>query len=128
MYTLTVLEQDFTVCKLPHPVEGHCPPPFWLAHTESECSLVCQSAAVPPSATAREEGWRALRIDGTLDFSLTGVLAPIAVLLAEAHVSIVALSTFDTDYFLVRRHSLETACGLLADAGYHICRQATPGR
>lgn len=77
------------------------------------------AAAVPPHALA-ERGWRALHVDGTLDFGLTGVLAALVVPLAEADVSICALSTYDTDYLLVRDTQLSTALDALRAAGHTV--------
>ena len=69
-----------------------------------------------------EDGWRAFKVLGPLDFSLTGILSAIAAPLAEAGISIFALSTYDTDYVLVRAHALDSACAVLSAAGYQIKR------
>jgi len=87
--------------------------------TAAELSVVAPAAAVPSHAKA-ERGWRALRVDGTLDFALTGVLAAVVVPLAEAGVSIFALSTYDTDYVLVRDSQLPAAREALRAAGHTV--------
>ena len=94
----------------------------FTGHTDAERSLVCPTASVPANATEREDGWRAFRIRGTLDFSLTGVLAPIATLLAGERIGIFAVSTFDTDYVLVKGADLERALDVLEGAGYVVLR------
>ncbi len=66
-----------------------------------------------------EPGWKALKVAGPLDFSLTGILADIATTLAQANISIFAISTFDTDYILIKREKLENAQAALSAAGHH---------
>jgi hypothetical protein len=87
--------------------------------TPDELSVVCAAAAVPPVVTA-ERGFRALAVVGPLDFSLTGVLAALATPLAEAGVSLFALSTYDTDYVLVRATQLRLALTALRRAGHTV--------
>jgi hypothetical protein len=93
---------------------------FWSAtRTESELSLVCREDDVPPDASA-ERGWCALELAGPLDFSLTGVVAALVTPLAEAEIPIFILSTFETDYLLVREHDLHRSVDALTDAGYEV--------
>ncbi len=92
---------------------------FSLTRTPEELSLVCLQASVPEGVLA-ERGWRCLQVAGPLDFSLTGVLASLASCLAEAKVSIFAISTYDTDYLLVQAEDLETAIRALRAAGHEI--------
>ncbi|MCQ2433216.1 MAG: ACT domain-containing protein, partial [Clostridia bacterium] len=66
----------------------------------------------------REDGWCAFRIIGTLDFSLIGILAPIADILAENKIGILALSTFNTDYVFIKAENKEKAVTVLTAAGY----------
>jgi hypothetical protein len=87
--------------------------------TQSELSIVCPEDDVPPSASA-ERGWRLLEVAGPLDFSLTGVFASLAAPLAEAEVTLFALSTFETDYLLVRARQLAQAAAALRDAGHAV--------
>jgi hypothetical protein len=90
-----------------------------VTRSVDELSVVCEEAAIPAGVTA-ERGWRCLRVAGTLDFALTGVLAALATPLAEAGVSIFAVSTFDTDYVLVRAIDLGRALEGLRRAGHTV--------
>jgi hypothetical protein len=92
---------------------------FSVSRTADELSIVCAESQVPAGPLA-ERGWRALRVVGKLDFGLTGILASLAVPLAKAGVSIFALSTFDTDYVLVKGASLGAAASALRGAGHEI--------
>ena len=120
---LTVLPDVLAVCRLPAGAEA----PAWLdgevsasvTRTPEETSVVCRAAIVPPSVRV-ETGWRALRVAGPLDFALTGVLLSLLGPLAAAGVSVFALSTFDTDYVLVREAALEEAKAVLTGAGHRI--------
>ena len=102
-----------------------------VTRTATELSVVASTAAVPVHATAERTpdgdfgpptgpAWRALRVEGTLDFGLTGVLAGLAVPLADAGVSIFAVSTHDTDYVLVRDTQLTAALDALRRAGHTV--------
>jgi len=90
-----------------------------VTRTDSELSIVCVADAVPPGASA-ERGWRLLEVAGPLDFSLSGILASLAAPLAEAEVTLFALSTFETDYLLVREQQLARASAALRHAGHAI--------
>lgn len=90
-----------------------------VTRTAEELSVVCAAAAVPAGVRA-ERGWRCLRVAGPLDLSLTGVLASIAAPLAAAGVSLFAVSTYDTDYVLVREESLGAAVDCLRAAGHDV--------
>jgi uncharacterized protein len=120
---LTLLPDALAVCRLP---AGAASPP-WLegeafaavTRTPEETSVVCRAEVVPQGVRA-EPGWRALRVAGPLDFALTGVLLSLVEPLAAAGVSVFALSTFDTDYVLVREAALEEANAALTRAGHRI--------
>jgi hypothetical protein len=93
--------------------------PFtFLSLTDQESSLVCPTERVPENTLKREDGWSLLRVVGPLDFSLIGILARIAAVLAEAGISIFAISTFDTDYLMVKQDTLQTAEKALRAHGY----------
>ena len=116
------LDFDLTVCKLPaagqfNLEEGF----FFLARTDEELSLVCRTDRVPEGTIAREDGWRAFRVEGTLDFSLVGILAKITGALAAANIGLFAVSTYNTDYILVKRENYERALRVLEETGYTIC-------
>jgi hypothetical protein len=90
-----------------------------MTRTADELSVVCWADAVPEGVRC-EKGWRCLRVAGTLDFSLVGVLASMLAPLAAAGVSVFVLSTFDTDYVLVKEAHLTKAADALRLAGYVI--------
>ena len=92
---------------------------FSVTRTAAELSVVCAETDVP-DAVRCERGWRALRVEGPLDFSLTGILAALAAPLADADIPIFALSTFDTDYLLVRAAHLDAAVETLRRAGHTV--------
>ena len=121
MLTLRILPQQFTVCKITSPEGVDFTAPFvFLSKTDDELSLVCESQIVPENTTDTEAGWRGFKITGQLDFSLVGILAKISGLLAEAGISLFAISTYNTDYILVKESSLEQAVASLKKAGYTI--------
>ena len=94
--------------------------PFWsLTRTSDELSLVVPSEAVHPNWNS-EVGWQAMRIVGALDFSLVGILAAIAAPLAQARISIFVLSTYNTDYILVKAFQMEKAVDALRKSGFEV--------
>lgn len=120
---LHLLAQEFCVCK----VRELTPDLFdtaycFMARTPDENSLVCPSSLAPRNCIAREGGWRCLRVKGPLDFSLTGVLAGIAGPLSTAGIAIFSVSTYDTDYILVKSESLTAAIQALERADYQVVR------
>ena len=118
---LRVLPMPFSVCQVKDfsAVDWHTPFCF-TACTDEECSLVCPTAAVPQETLKREDGWRAFRIEGVLDFSLIGILARISGILAERSIGIFVVSTYNTDYVLVKEQQLEKALEVLRKNGYTI--------
>ena len=116
---LCVLKESFSVCKVASYEGIDLDAPFvFTGSTDREKSLVCPTDRVPATTLAREDGWRAFRIEGQLDFSLVGILARISSVLAAEKIGIFAVSTFDTDYILVKAENLERALAALARAGY----------
>lgn len=118
---LLVLPGTLVVARLapdaPAPAEGRG---FWsLTRTAEELSLVCAPEAVPAGA-ATEGPFRALMVQGPLDFALIGILAELTAVLAKAGISLFALSTFDTDYLLLRAERLQEAIAALRAAGHGI--------
>lgn len=85
--------------------------------TSHEVSVVCEEMHVPPDVRA-VGAWRVVEVEGPLDSALVGVLTSLAQPLADAGVSIFAISTFDTDYILVREAQLAAARRALKDAGH----------
>jgi hypothetical protein len=88
-----------------------------VTRTPTELSIVCREDSVPAGILANR-GWRAIAVAGTLDFALTGVLASLVSPLAAAGVSIFAVSTYDTDYVLVKKNTLDRAVAALSAAGH----------
>ena len=123
MLQLEVLPQLLTVCKVERLAGFDLAGLYFIGSTDAELSLVCETERTPEATLAREDGWRALRVAGPLDFSLTGVLSGIAAVLAEAGVPIFAVSTYDTDYILVKARRLDRAVEALMAAGYGIRRE-----
>ena len=93
---------------------------FFIGRTDEEISLVCRTECTPARTLEREDGWRGFRIEGTLDFSLIGILSPIAAILAENKIGIFAVSTYNTDYVLVKEENFDKAMTALGAAGYEI--------
>ena len=119
---LELLPMTFAVCQLPLGTKADCDSPFtFFARTDTEASLVCDSEKIPPEALRVEPDWRCLRVTGTLDFSLVGILANIAGCLADAGVAIFAVSTYDTDYILLKAGQLDRALAALAAGGFQLC-------
>lgn len=95
----------------------------FIGKTDEEKSLVCATGEVPPNVIRRDDGWRAFRIQGMLDFSLIGILSKIAAILAENGISIFAVSTFNTDYVLVKEENYQRGLEALKAAGYEIVNE-----
>lgn len=93
---------------------------FFIGKTDDELSLVCLTCSVPAQTLAREDGWRAFCVEGPLDFSLVGILSKKSAVLADAGIGIFAVSTYDTDYVLVKEPDFECAADALVAAGYGV--------
>lgn len=93
---------------------------FFLGKTANELSLVCLTDEAPPNTVKVDHGWRMFRVEGQLDFSLVGILSNLAQVLAARNISIFAVSTFDTDYILVKAVKADEAREALAEAGYEM--------
>jgi len=119
--TIRVLKEKLSVCKLDS-LEGvdFGRGLLFLAKTRDELSLVCESACVPSQAMAVEKNWRAFRVEGVLDFGLVGVLADITRILAAGGVSVFAVSTYDTDYVMVKEDVFGDGLRLLGEQGYTV--------
>jgi len=121
--TLSLLPQTFAICRL----TPDAPIPQWatrggffaITRTADELSIVCAEHDVPGAVTC-ERGWRCFKVDGPLDFSLIGVLASLATPLAHVGVSIFAVSTYDTDYIMVRSEDVARAAEALRQAGHRV--------
>ena len=118
---IELMDQDLTVCKVRDFKDIDTSAGFFFtAVTDEEISLVCATGDVPEETTDREDGWRAFHIAGPLDFSLIGILSRISSILAEREIGLFAVSTYDTDYILVKEEQLDRALGALLENGYEI--------
>ena len=90
---------------------------YSVSKTENELSLVC-SEVIEVQSLQSSKGWKCIKVAGQLDFNLTGILASISDILAKEKISIFPISTFDTDYILVRTQDLSSARTTLRQAGY----------
>lgn len=118
---LKIVNADFSICQVKDYSQVKLDTPFcFTGKTDEENSLVCQTSDVPENTIARDDGWKAFRIEGVLDFSLIGILSRISSILAENKIGIFALSTFNTDYILTRAENFERAVQVLQKSGYVI--------
>lgn len=121
--TFVVQQGIFAVCRL----DGDAPIPAWaltgtifsITRTSDELSIVCQQDLVPDDVRG-EYGWRCLRVAGTMEFTLVGIVASLSTPLAEAGVGIFVISTFDTDYLLVRENEFHNAVAALRATGHTV--------
>ena len=119
--TLHGIPFDLTVCKVASVTDLDLTRDFYfIGKTDEEISLVCRTEDTPSRTTERDDGWRAFRIQGVLDFSLIGILSRLSGILAEHQIGIFAVSTFNTDYILVKTENCPRALEVLAEAGYTI--------
>lgn len=93
---------------------------FFIGKTDEELSLVCSTESVSDNTLSRDDGWKAFRIQGVLDFSLIGILSRITTLLADNKIGVFAISTYNTDYILTKKENFEDALRVLSDNGYII--------
>ncbi|MDO5783830.1 MAG: ACT domain-containing protein [Eubacteriales bacterium] len=118
---LQKLAHCFSICKLEDFSEVDIQAEYcFTAKTDEEISLVCITEQVPSNTIEREDGWRAFRIQGVLDFSLIGILSQISTLLAQHRIGIFVVSTYNTDYVLTKAENFEEALDVLGAAGYRI--------
>ena len=120
---LKALGYDFTVCKLKRLSDIRLSPDIcFIGVTDEEISLVCRTENTPADTLAREDGWRGFKIMGELDFSLTGILAGISKVLADNEIGIFAVSTYNTDYVLVKNENFDRALYALSKSGYNVIK------
>lgn len=120
--TFEVLAGDYAVSRLP----AHVPSPKWVngsftsvSRSPDELSIVCEQQYVPDEVHS-ERNWACLRVAGTMDFSMVGVVASLATTIANASLGIFVVSTFNTDYVLVKRSDFEAAVVALRRAGHEV--------
>ncbi|MBR1811204.1 MAG: ACT domain-containing protein [Clostridia bacterium] len=118
---LKKIDHDFTICKVAAITAEDLQGDFcFVGKTDEELSLVCLTEHVPQQTLARDDGWKGFRIQGVLDFSLIGILSPIARLLADSKIGIFVVSTFNTDYIFVKKDAFDAAVRILSKAGYKV--------
>ena len=112
---------DLTVCKVSDLSEIELSKDFYfIGKTDEEISLVCRTEDTPQSTLERDDGWKGFRIQGVLDFSLIGILSNLSGILAENKIGIFAVSTYNTDYILVKKENFDAALEALDKSGYTI--------
>lgn len=124
--TLTLLPQKYAVCRL----DPNGPIPYWalmgddfvsLTRTRSELSVACLQENVPADIQA-ERGWSCAKVVGPFDFSLAGVHVSLAIPLAQAEISVLAIATYETDHILIKEEDVERAIKVLEEAGHQFLR------
>ena len=115
------INYKLTVCKVTEVSNINMNTDFYfIGKTDEELSLVCKTEDTPRNTIERDDGWRSFRIQGVLDFSLIGILSRLSSVLAEHKIGIFAVSTFNTDYILVKEENFERALEVLATEGYTV--------
>ena len=118
---LKTMEYNLSVCKVTDISDINLTSDFYfVGKTDEELSLVCKTEDTPQNTTEREDGWRGFRIQGVLDFSMIGILSKLSGILADHKIGIFAVSTYNTDYILVKEGNYERALTVLASEGYTI--------
>lgn len=124
--SLNILPDRMAVCRF----EPTAALPDWfdeigfysITRTQEELTLVCRQALVAPD-TVCESGWRCIRLQGVLDFTEIGIIFTLTQSLAKGGVSVFVISTYDTDYFLVKEKDLTEAIDLLTAAGHQVVKE-----
>jgi uncharacterized protein len=118
---IQILNRDLTIHRLNPddeiPIELSGEKYFWIGKTNEELSIVCESGIKLPSQKS-DDGWAAIKLVGPLDLSAVGILAGITKILSEEGINVFAISTFDTDYILVKRSKIDSAVKVLQENGY----------
>jgi len=118
---LKTFDYELTVCKVPDTAMIDLSKDFYfIGKTDEELSLVCRTEDTPDCTTERDDGWKCFRIQGVLDFSLIGILSKISGILADNKIGIFAVSTYNTDYILVKSENFSKAIDVLSKEGYSI--------
>ena len=121
MMEIKKIDHNFSVCQVEDYSLVNLNSEYsFIGKTDEEKSLVCITDEVPANVIQRDDGWKAFRIQGVLDFSLIGILAKIAAALADNGISIFAVSTYNTDYVLMKKENYQKALDLLKALGYMI--------
>ena len=124
--SLKILPQRMAVCRF----EPTAPLPDWIGEagfysftrTDAELTIVCPETYLAPGTTS-ETGWRCFKVQGRLDFSETGIILSLTQPLAENGVAVFVISTFDTDYFMVKEKDLAKAIDALTAKGHQVLKE-----
>ena len=115
------IEYNLTVCKVQNVSDIDMTTEFYfIGKTDEELSLVCKTEDTPAETIERDDGWKGFRIQGVLDFSLIGILSKLSGILADHRIGIFAVSTYNTDYILVKEENFDRALKVLASEGYTV--------
>lgn len=118
---LKKLDYDFSICKVQDFSKINLDSEYYfIGKTDEENSLVCITKDMPNNVIEHDDNWKAFRIQGVLDFSLIGILSQITTLLSQNQVGLFAVSTYNTDYILVKKDDFDKALNVLSNAGYVI--------
>ena len=118
---LKTIEYNLSVCKVTDISDIDLASDFFfIGKTDEELSLVCKTEDTPQNTVEREDGWRGFRIQGVLDFSMVGILSKLSGILAEHKIGIFAVSTYNTDYILVKEENFDRAMEALIFEGYKV--------
>ena len=121
MMEIKKIDHNFSVCQVEDYSLVNLNSEYsFIGKTDEEKSLVCITDEVPANVIQRDDGWKAFHIQGVLDFSLIGILAKIAAALADNGISIFAVSTYNTDYVLMKKENYQKALDVLKALGYMI--------
>ena len=121
MMEIKKIDHNFSVCQVEDYSLVNLNSEYsFIGKTDEEKSLVCITDEVPANVIQRDDGWKAFRIQGVFDFSLIGILAKIAAALADNGISIFAVSTYNTDYVLMKKENYQKALDVLKALGYMI--------
>ena len=121
MMEIKKIDHNFSVCQVEDYSLVNLNSEYsFIGKTDEEKSLVCITDEVPANVIQQDDGWKAFRIQGVLNFSLIGILAKIAAALADNGISIFAVSTYNTDYVLIKSKNFSKAIELLSKTGYRV--------
>ena len=118
---IEIIEGEFSVCKVVDISQVNFDETFcFTAGTDGENSLVCRTEKVPDNVLERCDHWKAMRVQGILEFSQIGILSAISAVLAEIKIAIFVISTYQTDYIFIKADQFRQAIESLVGAGYSI--------
>jgi hypothetical protein len=120
---LEIINNEFAVCKVENLNSVDLNKDYtFIAKTEEELSLVCPVESVPETTIEKDPGWKCFRVQGQLEFSLIGILSGISGVLANNKIGIFVISTYNTDYVMVKENQFDSAIECLEKAGYNFTK------